>query len=82
MPIHMLSSRQQRRVERLARRAGRTPRAMMKYVLRDGFGVCEQDVRENLAADAEFAAGKSVAHTDSMTRARASLQRTRAGASR
>ena len=71
MPLIALPPLQQRRLERLAYRAGRTPKAMLKFVLRDGFDACEEDVRENLAADAEFAAGKSVAHKDSMNRARA-----------
>ena len=46
-------------------------RAMLKFILRDGFDACEEDVRENLLADAEFAAGQSVAHRDSMNQARA-----------
>ena len=71
MPLIALAPLQQRRLERLAKRAGRSPTAMLKYVLRDGFDACEEDVRENLAADTEFAAGKSVAHKVSMSRARA-----------
>ena len=71
MPLIALPPLQQRHLERLAYRAGRTPKAILKFVLRDGFDACEEDVRENLAADAEFAAGKSVAHKDSMNRARA-----------
>lgn len=65
---------QQHRLERLARDAGRTPKAMLKYVLRDGFDACEEDVRENLAADAEFDAGKSIAHKEAMKRARAGIE--------
>lgn len=30
---------------------------MLKFVLRDGFDACEEDVRENGHADAEFASG-------------------------
>jgi predicted transcriptional regulator len=71
MPLIALPPPEQRRLERLAKRAGRSPKAMLKFVLRDGFDACEEDVRENLAADAEFAAGRSVAHKDSMIRARA-----------
>lgn len=44
-----LTAAQQRRLERLARDAGRTPKAMLKFVLRDGFDACEEDVRESLA---------------------------------
>ena len=71
MPLIALTPLEQRRLERLAKRTGRSLKAMLKFVLRDGFDACEEDVRENLAADAEFAAGKSVAHKDSMNRARA-----------
>ncbi len=45
-----LTTAQQRRLERLAREAKRTPKAMLQFVLRDGFEACEEDVRENLAA--------------------------------
>jgi hypothetical protein len=44
---------------------------MLRFVLRDGFDVCESDVHENAAADAEFAAGKSFSHKEVMRRARA-----------
>ena len=44
---------QQRRLERLAREAGRTPEQALKFVLRDGFDYCEWQVRESYAADAE-----------------------------
>ena len=74
MPLIVLAPLHQRRLERLAKRAGRSPNAMLKFVLRDGFDACEEDVRENLAADAEFAAGKSIAHKDSMNRARHSIR--------
>ena len=42
---------QQRRLEKLAREAGRTPRTMLKFVLRDGFDYCDcvvQSVNEGL----------------------------------
>jgi len=47
-----LSPANQRRLEKLARSAGRTPRSMMRFVLRDGFEFCEWDVRESLKAEA------------------------------
>lgn len=74
MPTITLTRLQQRRLERLARRAGRTPKAMLKFVLRDGFDHCEEDVQENLLADAEFAAGRSTAHRDSIAHARQKLR--------
>jgi hypothetical protein len=46
-----LSPGDQRRLEKLARSAGRTPRAMMRHVLRDGFEFCEWEVRESLRAE-------------------------------
>ena len=64
---------QQRRLERLAREAGRSPAAMLRFVLRDGFGACEEDVRENGAADAAFAAGRGVSHGAAMKRARSAI---------
>ena len=69
-----LTTAQQRRLERLAREAGRTSKAMLQFVLRDGFEACEEDVCENLAADAEFASGKSVAHKEAMRRARSAIE--------
>ncbi len=69
-----LTTAQQRRLERLAREAGRTSKAMLQFVLRDGFEACEQDVPENLAADAEFASGKNVAHKGAMRRARSAIE--------
>lgn len=42
---------QQRRLERLAKDAGRTPSAMFRFVLRDGFDFCEWEIREGAAAE-------------------------------
>lgn len=74
MPSISLSPAQQRRLEQLARDAGRTPKAMLKFVLRDGFDACDEDLRESRAADAEFLAGKSVTHRDAMRRAVAAVE--------
>ena len=46
-----LTATQQRRLEKLAREAGRTPQAMLRFVLRDGFGLCELEVGESIAAE-------------------------------
>ena len=73
MVLNGLPLLEQRRLERLARQAGRTPEAMLKFVLRDGFEACEEDVRENRHADAEFASGKSLSHKDAMSRVRATI---------
>ncbi|MDH5534620.1 MAG: hypothetical protein OEZ08_03475 [Betaproteobacteria bacterium] len=48
-----LSPTQARRLERLAREAGRSTEKMLAFVLRDGFDYCEWQVRESLASDAE-----------------------------
>jgi len=73
MRLIALAPAEQRRLERLARLAGRTPESMLKFVLRDGFDACEEDVRENRAADAEFVSGKGVSHRHAMARARAAI---------
>lgn len=46
-----LSITQQHRLEKLARDAGRTPQAMLRFVLRDGFDLCELEVNESIAAE-------------------------------
>jgi predicted transcriptional regulator len=46
-----LTVMQQRRLEKLAHEAGRTPRAMLRFVLRDGFDWCELEIRESIAAE-------------------------------
>ncbi|MDH4175389.1 MAG: hypothetical protein OEV97_16780 [Betaproteobacteria bacterium] len=48
-----LSTAQQRRLERLARDAGRSTGQMLKFVLRDGFEYCEWQVSQSLASEAE-----------------------------
>ncbi len=55
-----LSPTEQRRLEKLAQEAGRTPRAMLKYVLRDGFDYTEEFVRKVKEGLAEPDAGKGV----------------------
>ena len=39
--IPVLSQAQQRRLQKLAREAGRTPQSMLRTVLQDGFEYCE-----------------------------------------
>lgn len=48
-----LSPAQQRRLETLAREAGRTAAQTLKFVLRDGFEFCEWEVRESRIAEAD-----------------------------
>jgi hypothetical protein len=49
-----ISKTDQKRLERLAASAGRTAQSMLRFVLRDGFAACEEDVAESLRADREF----------------------------
>jgi len=70
-----LSKTDQNRLERLAQKAGRTPQAMLRFVLRHGFAVCDEDVAESIAADKEFLAGKFVDQRDVMKAARKQLKR-------
>lgn len=68
-----LSPADQRRLEKLARAAGRTPRSMMRFVLRDGFDFCEWDVRESLAAEADAKRRGTVPHEEVRRIARAAI---------
>jgi len=64
-----------RRIEKLAQEAGRTPKSMLKFVLRDGFAETERvlaAVRQGRAAAAE---GKITSHTEVMRQARATISR-------
>ena len=56
----------QKRLERLAGMAGRSPRSLLKFVLRDGFEAVEQDIRETLAAELDVAHHGTVSHADVM----------------
>ena len=64
-----LTKADQRRLERLAKAADRTPQAMLRFVLRDGFAACEENVAECKAADREIAEGKFVSHASLMDEA-------------
>ena len=60
----------QTRINRLAQAAGRSPSAMLRFVLRDGFDAVELSIKENAQADAEFATGASLAHDAVISEAR------------
>jgi predicted transcriptional regulator len=70
-----LSPAQQRRLEKLARLAGRTPQSMLLFVLRDGFEATEQDVRETIEADEDIDRNGAIPHGEVMARARATIER-------
>jgi predicted transcriptional regulator len=70
-----LSQMQQRRLIKLAREAGRTPQSMLRFVLRDGFEQCEEDVQAAHMAEAEIARSGTVPHRQVMTEARTTIAR-------
>jgi len=65
-----LTPAQQRRIQRLAREAGRSPRQMMRFVLRDGLEFCEWAVRESLATDEDVQRRGAVSNDVAMRQAR------------
>lgn len=67
-----------RRLEKLARDAGRSPRSMMRFVLRDGFDYCEWVVRESNASEAEARKMGTIPHDVVMRQARATIEAARA----
>ena len=73
-PEIQLSKAAQTRINRLAKLAGRSPGAMLRFVLRDGFEAVELSIQENAVADAQFAAGNTVAHAQVMYDALAAVR--------
>jgi len=66
-----LTPSEQRRLEKLAKEAGRTPAQILKFVLRDGFDFCEWEVRESRAADESFKRHGAIPHAEVMRQGRA-----------
>ena len=66
-----LTTTQQRRLEKLARDAGRTPQAMLRFVLRDGFELCELGVNESIAAERDAMRRGYVPHEEVRRQTRA-----------
>jgi len=64
----------QKRLERLATMAGRSPKAMLKFVLRDGFDAVEQEVQENLEAERDIDLNGGIPHDEMMHRSRALIE--------
>lgn len=65
-----LTPAQQRRLEKLARDAGRPAGETLRFVLKDGFEFCEWEVRESQAADAEAKRRAAVPDSEAQRRAR------------
>jgi predicted transcriptional regulator len=59
-----LTAAERRRVERLARNAKRTPRAMLRFVLRDGFDYCSYVVKSVNEGITSLAQGEQTYSTD------------------
>ena len=74
-----LAKGDQKRLERLAELAGRSPKAMLKFVLRDGFDAVEEDLRETLAAENDIALHGTVPHAEVMRGARKIVEAARGG---
>ncbi len=77
-----LTPAQQRRLGKLARDAGRTPKQMVRFVLRDGFDFCEWEVRASLAAEADASKRGWIANETVMRDAQRIIDAARAGKSR
>ncbi len=58
-----LSQADMKRLERLANEAGRTPRALFRFVLRDGFDETERTIK---AVRARMHSGTTLEHADAM----------------
>ena len=66
-----LTTTQRRRLEKLARDAGRTPQVMLRFVLRDGFDLCELEVNESIAAERDAMRHGYVPHEEVRRQTRA-----------
>ena len=65
-----LNQAQRRRLQKLAREAGRPAAQTLRFVLRDGFEFCEWEVRESRAADAETMRRGAVPDAEAQRRVR------------
>ena len=70
-----LTAAQQRRIERLAQLAGRTPQSMLRFVLRDGLDATERDVRETIEADDDIDRNGAIPHSEVIAQVRATIER-------
>lgn len=71
----ILSAIDQRRLERLAAAAGRSPKSMLKHVLRDGFDYCEYVVNATNKGLEDVRACKLNASADVRRKARETIAR-------
>lgn len=73
-----LAKGDQQRLEQLAALAGRSPKSMLKFVLRDGFDAVEEDIRETLAAERDIELHGTVPHAEVMRSVRKIIEGGRA----
>ena len=66
-----LTKAEQKRLSNLAQLTGRSPRATLRFVLRDGLDAVEENVRETLKGEAECDAGQVFPHAQVMAEVRA-----------
>lgn len=59
-----LSAQLSRRIEKLAQAAGRTPEAMLRFVIRDGLDYCEYAVKSINEGLADIEAGRTYSAQD------------------
>ncbi len=62
-----------RRLEKLAREAGRSPHSMMRFVLRDGFDFCEWVLREGIESDVDAKQRGTIPHAEARRIAKAAI---------
>ncbi len=74
-----LAKGDQKRLERLAALAGRSPKAMLKFVLRDGFDAVEEELNETLAAERDIALHGTASHAEVMRSAKKIIEAARGG---
>ena len=74
-----LAKGDQKRLERLAGLAGRSPKAMLKFVLRDGFDAVEEEIVESQAAERDLALHGTVPHAEVMRSAKRLIEVARVG---
>lgn len=75
MPTVPLKPADMRRLEKLAAAAGRSPEAMLPFVLRDGFEYCERTVRAANQGLDDIKAHGTVASDAVAAKARAVISR-------
>ena len=66
-----LTKAEQKRLSNLAQLTGRSPRATLRFELRDGLDAAEENVCETLKGEAECDAGQVFPHAQVMAEVRA-----------